>query len=108
MIDAAKRIIARMSSIIFWPFNILTRRVAKANRRMMRWAVRHRIGAVYLIALFWLVSGFLGNVGMQAVLKTMENPPSLSNKWIFVTIVRTVCAQISEDHQEISGEALFA
>jgi hypothetical protein len=54
------------------------------------------------------VSGFLGNVGMQAVLKTMENPPSLSNKWIFVTIVRTVCAQISEDHQEISGEALFA
>jgi hypothetical protein len=53
MIAAAKRAIAKISSIILWPLTMLAKSVAKANRRMIRWAVGRRVGAVYMVAIFW-------------------------------------------------------
>ena len=54
------------------------------------------------------VNGFAIRGGMQALANTMDNPPAITNKWAFVTIVRIICAEISKNHKEISGEALFA
>ena len=54
------------------------------------------------------VDGFILLGALRAGLDTMENPPVITNKWAFVTIVRIFCSQISENHKELSGAALFA
>jgi hypothetical protein len=50
---AAKKIIASVSSIINWPLRMLAAKATTANKRLIRWAVRKRVGAAYLLALFW-------------------------------------------------------
>ena len=52
-IAAAKKIIATISSVIFWPLNMLAANVVRANRKAIRWAIRRRNGSVYLAAIFW-------------------------------------------------------
>jgi hypothetical protein len=54
MIAAAKKIIARASSIIRWPMIAVSKKVARANRRAIRWAIRRRVGVVYLATILWL------------------------------------------------------
>ena len=73
MIAAIKKIIARISSIIFWPLNMLAKSVTKANRKMIRWAVRKRIGAVYLLAIFWFPAPTVG-VMTWALVSIREKP----------------------------------
>jgi hypothetical protein len=60
MIAAAKKIIDRTSSVIFWLPNMLAKSVVKANRRMIRWAIRRRVGFVYLLAIFWFPTLVIG------------------------------------------------
>ena len=53
MIAAVRKIVARISSIIRWPLIMLTASVVKANKRIIRWAIRRRAGWAYLLAIFW-------------------------------------------------------
>jgi 4-amino-4-deoxy-L-arabinose transferase-like glycosyltransferase len=53
VIAAAQKIIVSVSNIIAWPLNKLATKAATANKRLIRWAVRKRVGVVYLLAIFW-------------------------------------------------------
>ena len=51
-----------MRSVALWPLSMLVRKINRANRILIRWAMRHRSKHVYLFALFWsptLIAGLL-------------------------------------------------
>jgi hypothetical protein len=96
MIAAAKRIIARISSIIFWPLNMLAKSVTKANKRMIRWAIRRRVGFMYLFAIFWFPTLTVCGL-IWALLSVHEKP---DDAWgpvagIILVILKKVLALIS-------------
>jgi hypothetical protein len=73
MIAAARKIVAKISSIIRWPLTMLTASVVKANKRMIRWAIRKRAGWAYLLAIFWFPA--LTATGLiVAVFSVRQNP----------------------------------
>jgi hypothetical protein len=76
MIAEAKKIIARASSIILWPLNMLAKSVARANRRMIRWAIRRRAGVVYLAAIFWFPTLTIAGA-TWALVSVHEKPDNL-------------------------------
>lgn len=39
---------------MLWPFAVLNAKIAKANRRIIRWAIRNRNRFAYLFAIFWV------------------------------------------------------
>lgn len=45
--------LAKISSILSWPLTMLAASVARANRAIIRWAIRRRLGLMYLAAIFW-------------------------------------------------------
>lgn len=53
MIAAIKRAAAKAANIALFPVAILIAKTTKANKRMIRWAIRKRSRPVYLFALFW-------------------------------------------------------
>ena len=73
MIATAKKIVASASSIINWPLNMLAAKVTIANKRLIRWAVRKRVGAVYLLTLFWFPA--LTVAGLIWVLVSIHQRP---------------------------------
>jgi len=73
VIATAKNIVASVSNIITWPLNILATNVTTANKRLIRWAVRKRVGAAYLLALFWFPA--LTVAGLLWVLVSIHQRP---------------------------------
>lgn len=50
---AVRRIVAVIVNAALRPIAKLAKYAAKANRKMMRWAVRNDCGPLYLFAIFW-------------------------------------------------------
>jgi apolipoprotein N-acyltransferase len=73
-IEAAKRITARISNIALWPLAILIATVTKANRRTIRWAIRHRNGTVFLVAILWFPT--LTIVGLVWAIASIHEKPN--------------------------------
>lgn len=73
MIAAAKKAIARTfqkaSDVVLLPLAVLIAKITKANRMMVRWAVRNRSRFVYLFALYWTTTTMFGLLlwGMIAI-----------------------------------------
>jgi hypothetical protein len=74
IIAAAKNTVARISSIILWPLNILAKRKARANRKIIRWAIRKRSRTVYLAAVLWFP--ILTVAGIVWALMSIHEKPS--------------------------------
>jgi hypothetical protein len=75
MIAAAKKLGDRISSIVLWPLNVLAASVARANRRIIRWAIRRRSGAAYLFAIFWFPAIIVAGL-VWAAISVHEKKPS--------------------------------
>jgi hypothetical protein len=73
MIAAARKITARAASFIFWPLTMLGKPITRTNRKLIRWAIRKQVGAVYVAALFWAPA--LSVAGLTwAVLSVHQKP----------------------------------
>jgi hypothetical protein len=57
---AIKKAVAMASRIALWPLTILATKINRANRKMIRWAMRHRSRPVYLFAILWLHTTIVG------------------------------------------------
>src|SRR5260370_17854180 len=87
MIAASKRIIARISTIILWPLTILVANIARANRKIIRRAIRWRSGSAYLVAIFWFPTMTVAGLAW-ALVSVQEKPDDL---WpVFGAIVLVV------------------
>jgi len=76
MIAASKRIIARISSIILWPLTMLAANIARANRKIIRRAIRWRSGTAYLVAIFWFPTMTVAGLAW-AITSAHEKPDDL-------------------------------
>lgn len=56
LIATAKKITDTTVSITLWPLAMLIAKVKKANRTIIRWAIRHRCKPAYLFVIFWFPS----------------------------------------------------
>jgi hypothetical protein len=63
MVSAIRNSLAAISAIALAPLNMLAKKVAKANLKMVRWAVRHESRAVYLLAVLWVPTLTVGLFG---------------------------------------------
>jgi hypothetical protein len=80
------RIFARISSIILWPLTFLARRVTKANRRTIRWAIRKRYGAAYLAVIFWFPALTLAGL-IWALVSVRVKPSDLGPTLAVVSVI---------------------
>jgi apolipoprotein N-acyltransferase len=76
MIAASKRIIAKISSIILWPLTMLAANIARANRKIIRRAIRWRSGPAYLVAIFWFPTMTVAGLAW-AIASVHEKPDDL-------------------------------
>lgn len=77
MIAAARRTLAKISSIVFCPITMLANSVVMTNKRVIRWAIRRRAGWAYLSAIFWFP--VLTVAGLTwALVSIHEKPDKLS------------------------------
>jgi hypothetical protein len=73
IIEAIKRIIARISKIALWPLTILTANVKRANRKTIRRAIRNRSRPLFLFALLWFPTLSVGAL-VWAIISIHEKP----------------------------------
>jgi len=90
MIAAIKRTHAKLSRIALWPLAKLTANITRANRKIIRRAIRRRSGAAYLFAIFWFPTMTAAGI-IWAVLSIHQKPDDL---WPMLGVILLVAKKV--------------
>ena len=81
---------------MLWPLAMLNASIAKANRRIIRWAIRNRNRFAYLFAIFWVpvtIGGLLAWVLVAVPIK-VDGSTFMSVAMVVILVIKKILVAI--------------